>query len=41
MKEGRFYKAKAIDIDMEGQLIVESTDGVMKLNSGEISVKLQ
>lgn len=41
MKEGLLHKAKAIDIDMEGQLIVESTDGVMKLNSGEISVKLQ
>lgn len=40
-KADRFYTAKAVDIDMKGQLVVESEEGVMTLNSGEISVKLQ
>lgn len=39
-KDGREYRAKAVDIDMSGQLVVETSDGVMTLNSGEISVKL-
>ncbi len=40
-KANRLYKAKAVDIDMKGQLIVETEEGTMTLNSGEISVKLQ
>lgn len=39
-KSGTEYKATAVDIDMKGQLIVEAAEGVMTLNSGEISVKL-
>ncbi|MCM1055370.1 MAG: biotin--[acetyl-CoA-carboxylase] ligase [Bacteroides sp.] len=34
------YKGKAVDIDMKGQLIVETAETLMTLNSGEISVKL-
>lgn len=39
-KSGTDYRAKAVDIDMSGQLIVETAEGSMTLNSGEISVKL-
>lgn len=39
-KSGVEYKATAVDIDMNGELIVETAEGVMTLNSGEISVKL-
>ena len=34
------YSAKAVDIDDKGQLVVETKDGEMRLNSGEVSVKL-
>lgn len=40
VKDGKEHRAMAVDIDMKGQLIVESENGVMTLNSGEISVKL-
>ncbi len=40
-KENRLHKAKAVDIDMKGRLIVESEEGRLALNSGEISVVLQ
>lgn len=40
IKSGTDYRAKAVDIDMSGQLIVETAEGSMTLNSGEISVKL-
>ena len=39
-KENRLHKAKAVDIDMKGRLIVESEEGRLALNSGEISVVL-
>lgn len=34
------YTAKAIDIDENGQLVVATREGEMRLNSGEISVRL-
>ena len=34
------YAAKAVDIDDSGQLVVVTSEGEMKLNSGEVSVKL-
>ena len=34
------YVGKAIDIDESGQLVVVTEEGEMKLNSGEISIKL-
>ena len=34
------YTGKAVDIDDSGQLVVVTGDGEMKLNSGEVSVKL-
>ena len=40
VKDGVEHLATAVDIDMKGQLIVESEGSVMTLNSGEISVKL-
>lgn len=40
VKNGTEYIAKAIDIDMKGQLTVETEKGLMTLNSGEISVKI-
>lgn len=40
VRDGKEHRAMAVDIDMKGQLIVENDEGVMTLNSGEISVKL-
>ena len=34
------YKGKAVDIDDSGQLVVVTQNGELKLNSGEISIKL-
>ena len=34
------YTAKAVDIDESGQLVVATREGEMRLNSGEISVRL-
>lgn len=39
-KNGISYTADALDIDIQGQLIVRSEKGEMTLNSGEISVRL-
>lgn len=40
VKDGTEHKAKAVDIDMNGQLIIENDGGTMALNSGEISVRI-
>ena len=36
---GRQFPARAVDIDEEGRLIVETGDGRTALNSGEVSLK--
>lgn len=39
VKNGAEYVGKAVDIDSLGQLRVETAEGLMTLNSGEISIK--
>ncbi len=34
------FEAKAVDIDSDGALVVETPQGIQRLNSGEISIKL-
>ena len=40
VQNGVEYSGKAVDIDDSGRLLVVAGDGEMKLNSGEVSVKL-
>ena len=40
VQNGVEYTAKAVDIDNRGQLVVHTRNGEMRLNSGEVSVKL-
>ena len=38
---GERYRAKAVDIDAEGRLVVETPEGTRTLDSGEISLRLE
>lgn len=39
VKNGAEYVGKAVDIDSSGQLLVETAEGIVTLNSGEISLR--